>query len=186
MFRPDIAIVDIAQQRLHPLDRLHGRVEFPWVHTPGDLQRISEPLRRNPHGVVTRSAFRIGQTVLLPKQLVELAADVPLGLGVGGGGRQGLARQRRVFQDPLAHASHLPQNAFGFQAIDGLDDLPLQPFTVALQLDQDAGDSRKALLGVQADRMPQRNSICTSGRGRCPTERSYGGRPFAIAGPAES
>ena len=111
MLQPDVAIVDFAQERLHPLGRLHRLVEPPRVHGPADLQRVSQPLGGDPHGVVALAVVRIGQAVLMLEQLVQLPQDVPAGAGKGPGVRTSSGGGLHLPEDSLARPLHFPQNA---------------------------------------------------------------------------
>ena len=139
------------KQRLHLLDRFDGLVEPARIHGTAYLQGISQPLGRDPHGVVALAVVRIGQTVLVLEQFVQLAEHVPLGprqapRGSAGPRAAPMPTAARIF---LLARRISSQNALGFQTADRLDDLPLQPLAVALQLHQHAGNARKTFLGVQ-------------------------------------
>ena len=151
MVQPDVAIVNVAQQRLQSLDRFHAFVEPPRTYRTRDLQRVPQPLRRNSHGVVMPAVFRIGQAAFVLKQIVQLPKDVLLDLLASLGrlrtvGRRRSAPRSRAF---FGRPPHFSQNAAGFQTVHRFDHLPLQPFAVVLQLHQHVGNARKAFLGVQ-------------------------------------
>ena len=77
---PNVAIVDLAQERLHPLHRRQGLVERLAVDRPGKFDRVAKPLRGDPHGVVPPLVARVLQAVLIAEHFVQPAEDVPTGL----------------------------------------------------------------------------------------------------------
>ena len=145
----NVAIVDFAQQRLHPLDRVHGLVEPRRIHGTADFQRVTQPLGGNPHGVVTLAVVRVRQGALALEQVVQASKNVPAGAGKGLWGPGVLGRRLHLPEDPLARPPHFPQNPLRLQTADRLDHSPLQPFAIVLQRDQHSGNARKTLVRPQ-------------------------------------
>ena len=106
---PDVAIVNLAQERLHPLHRGKGLVERLAVDRPGEFDRVPQPLRGDPHRVMPPLVARVLQAVLIAEQFLDPAKDVPAGLLAGEIAvvrrlQTGLSRQQR-----LRHGLHLIQ-----------------------------------------------------------------------------
>ena len=96
VFGPDVAIVDLAQQRLQLLDRLEDGIHFRRMPRPDELQRVAQPLGGDPHGVVPVAALRIGQPPCLAEELLEPLAYALYGAAAARGARRCLRLACRI------------------------------------------------------------------------------------------
>src|SRR5450830_1632911 len=117
MIEPNVAVVDVAQHRLHLLNRFQGLVEPAGTYQMRNLQRISKPLGCDAHGMMTLAVFGIGQTALVFEQLVQLSSDVLLGSFARLGSLRGLGRRFRAGEDFSGRPSHFAQDTPRLKAV---------------------------------------------------------------------
>ena len=151
VLQPHVAVVDVAQQRLHPLDGREDLVQRRAVDRLGDLDRVAQPLGGDPHGMVPAAVVHVLQAVLAAQHFLQPAQDVPPRLGAGEIAVVGRLQPLRLRTLPLGqhglgHRLHLVQHLAGGQAVDRLDHRGLQQVALVLQLGQQPHDAGKTTL----------------------------------------
>ena len=139
---PHVTVMDLAQKRLHRLDRRDDLVELPFVDRLGSLQRVPQPLGGDPHLVVSLLVVRVFEAVLVRHQPLEPAEDVPADVGDDAGAPHAALPLAQLAEDLLRHVAHLAQHPAGLEAIGRLDNPGLKDLALVLQVHQDMRDSR--------------------------------------------
>ena len=153
------------------LDRLHGLVEPSRTHRARDLQRVPQPLGRDPHGVVTLAVFGIGQAALVLEQLVQLPQDVLLDAVASLGG----LRTRRASSSRLSRTFSVARRIFrktppASRRSTALTTCRCNRSRSRSNCTSTWATPGKHSLALSADSVPQRNSICTSRSRASPSE----------------
>jgi hypothetical protein len=139
--KPDITIMDFAEERLHLFTGIDGFVDLSRKSGTGDLNRVSQTLGRNSHDVMAVVVGRILEASLLLAEFFPTAHDVLLETAVC----------RRMYadgcrfrsQDPFDCLLDLPQHLGRLEASDRFDNPPLKPFSLAFQPDQQPRNAGK-------------------------------------------
>ena len=149
VFGPHVAIVDVAQEGLHFLDRSDELVEAAIVDRLANLHRIAQPLRRDPHRVVAVLIFRVAEAALVSEHLVQPRENVLLRLTLDELTLDRNASFAELLNQRLDVFAHIARRGTSQKSVDRLDHARLDLFAPMLQLDQQPSETRKVLRFLQ-------------------------------------
>ena len=159
---PDVAIVDVAQQRLQSLIVL-----TPFVEPPGHIERKISSVYRSRLAAIRMAwccprFFRIGQAAFVLQQLVQLPKDVLLDLRARLGSLRVVGRRLRLIESLFVARRISCKTPPASRRSTALTTCRCNRSRSCSNCTGKCATPGKHSLAFKADRVPQRHSICTS------------------------